>query len=127
MLVPVPLTFPRTNQHLKYTSTIFMVSILLFCIALIIKAIINLPYGGEHDPNVIIAKGDMDIFQAISVYSLAFAYPCVVIPNISPYDQDFSKRKFAIATTVILCFIAVTLPGILRYLLFGSFTWTIVL
>lgn len=127
ILIPIPLTFPKDIGFLSYCSYVSVAAIILFVIAIIVKAIILLPYDEASKPKITIATMNMGIFTAISIFGLAFSLPIVALPIISPYNPDLRKRSIVSLAAVIACFVMIAIPGVLGYLLFGDKTKSIIL
>lgn len=126
LAIPIPMTIPRSVTFIGKLSVLSTVFIAFFCIAMIAKAIHRIPHRTVK-PEITIAKFDINIFSAISIYGLAFAFPIVILPLIKPYNPDLRKRGIVSLATIILCFIFVAVSGILGYLLFGNKSESIIL
>ena len=118
-VLPGALTFPKDISFLQYFSFVNFGCVCFFVISMIVKAIIVLPKDGVHD-GLNIASFGIGVFQAISIYGLAFALPVVVLPIIEPYNKDIHKRGVVSAWTNFLCFLLVVIPGIFGYLIQGE-------
>lgn len=117
-VIPIPLTIPKSIGFLGYFSFATVVCVIFYFIAMVVKAIIMLPDG--VGPGVVMAKGGMELFSAISVYALAFCLPAVLLPIIRPYNQDVAKRGVVTLWAMIVCTILILVPGILGYLCKGT-------
>ena len=124
---PIAFTFPRDIGFLAPASYMTFVCILIFVVAMVIKAGLVFPYSEEEKPNIILAKGDMGLFSAISIYGLAFALPVIIMPLVKPYNPDLHKRNVVSLASTTICFICVIVPGIIGYLMFGDNTESIIL
>lgn len=127
LVFPMAFTVPRDIGFLAPFSMMTFGCICFFILAICIKAGQNLPYKGEDKPEIVIAKGDMGLFSAISIYGLAFALPVIILPIIKPYNPDMRKRSIISFWSTFLCFVCVVLPGILGYLIYGDGTENIIL
>lgn len=124
---PMAFTLPRSIGFLGPFSMATFGCICFFIVSMIVKGIILIPKTDFEAVNVVVAKFDMGVFSAISIYGLAFALPVVILPIVKPYNPDQRKRSVISAVSVILCFLAVVIPGILGYLIFGKDTAGIIL
>ena len=119
-ILPFPLTVPRNIRFLQPFSVASFISVILFVIAMIVKAAIILPYPPEKKPEIIVAKMGMGMFSAISIFGLAFAMPVVILPLVKPYNPDSWKRSLISFWTALCGLVFVTVPGVIGYYLFGA-------
>lgn len=120
LLLPMAMTLPRNIRFLAPFSMATVFSIVLFMIAMIVKAIIRFPIPEGQKVEITIAKADLGLFSTISIYGLAFALPVVILPLIKPYNQDKRKRTIVSAWACAACFICVIVPGVIGYYMFGN-------
>ena len=119
-VLPGLLTFPKNVINIiQYFSFVNFACVAFFVIAMVVEAIIMLPENGVYK-DLVLADFGIGVFQAISIYGLAFALPVVVLPIIEPYNKDIHKRSIVSGWTNFLCFLLVVIPGILGYLIYGK-------
>lgn len=126
MVIPVPLTFFRDIGFLAPLSTICFGAVLFFILAMIIKVGIFVN-SDDIKPDLEIGKMDMGIFSAISIFSLAFTLPVVILPIVQPYNPDKRKRTIVAGVGMFLCWLCVATPGLIGYCMFGDKTEGIIL
>jgi amino acid permease len=119
LVVPIPLTIPKSLKFLSYFAFINLVCVILFFIVMVIKAIQLLPKQGLG-PNVVAVKGGMGLFSAVAVYSLTFCLPSVILPLIKTYNPDLPKRGVVTLWAIGICAFVVLVPGVLGYLILGD-------
>lgn len=127
VLLPMPLTFPRDIKFLSPFSTATFIAVVIYVIAMIVKAAILLPYPPEKKPDIIVAKMGMGLFSAISIYGLAFAMPVVILPLVKPYNPSSWKRSLISFWTAAFGLVFVSVPGVIGYCLFGNDSKDVVL
>lgn len=120
LILPLPLTIPRNIRFLSPFSMASFVAVIIFVVAMIIKAGIMLPYPKEEKPDIIVAKMGMGMFSAISIFGLAFAMPVIILPLVKPYNPNSWKRSLVSFWTAFCGLVFVTIPGVIGYYLFGS-------
>lgn len=120
VLLPMPLTFPRSIKFLSPFSTATFIAVVIFVIAMIVKAGIMLPYPAGQKPEITVAKMGMGLFSAISIYGLAFAMPVVILPLVKPYNPSPWKRSLISFWTALFGLVFVSVPGVIGYCLFGN-------
>ncbi|KAK8893387.1 hypothetical protein M9Y10_021804 [Tritrichomonas musculus] len=120
--IPIALSIPKKKPYLKYISTTTTIIVIYFDISMVIKGVIYFHNHHGINPSVSNARIDINVFSSLSIYSLAFALPVVVLPVIMKYERNLQKRYKASGASLILCFILVFLPGIFGYLIFGDQT-----
>lgn len=120
-LLPGGLSIPRNISFLQYVSTATFCCIFFFFVVMIYKAIVMVGDNGVA-PGVVAFKMDMSVFSSMSIVSLSFALPAVVLPAIKMYNPLTRKRKIVTNAAILLCFILVAIPGICGYLCFGEKT-----
>lgn len=119
IIIPIALTIPKNFKIIGIFSTFSIGFIFFYVIASIVKSCEIMPKHGIS-PTCKIAQFDFQIFSALSVYSLSFSMPCVIIPILQPYSKTYKKRKsLVIASFIISAFLTIT-PSILLYLIFGD-------
>lgn len=118
LLVPVPLTIPRKMTLLSHFSWVNFVCVLFFVVVSIYKAATIIPSSGIN-PDVEYAKFGVGIFRSIAIFGFAFSLPVVVLPVISSYNKDVTKRVKASIAAMCLCFSIVCTSGIFGYLVQG--------
>lgn len=118
-ILPFPLTIPRNIRFLQPFSIASFISVILFVVAMIVKAATILPYPPDKKPEIIVAKMGMGLFSSISIFGLAFAMPVVILPLVKPYNPDSWKRSLISFWTAFCGLIFVTVPGVIGYFLFG--------
>lgn len=121
MVLPVALTIPRSIRILSYFSTATVFFILLFTVSMVVKAIIHFPKHGVSS-SVSYGRFDMKVFQAISVYGLAFSLPIVSLPIVNNYRHNVRKRNIVAIAATLLCFVLIIIPSVVGYLMFGEQT-----
>lgn len=119
LIIPIPLMIPKNLFFLSIFSTAAIFMVIFYIIVVIVKAVQLLPVHGIS-PTVVIGKIDMSIFSAIGVYALTFALPCVVIPTLKPFTQNYKKRRNVVLTAFSICAFLTIFPSILIYLIFGT-------
>lgn len=124
--LPVVLTIPKKVKFLSIFSTFAILSIFIFCIALIYKAILFFPNNGICETSLV-ARMDIHFFNAISVYSLMFALPAICLPLLKPVKPLLQYRYRIVGTSFFVCYIFVIIPGVIGYLMFGAETDEIIL
>jgi amino acid permease len=118
-VISIPLTIPKSMKFLSYFAFLNLICVSLFFIVMIVKAIQIIPKNGVG-PGVVAAKGGMGLFSAISVYSLAFCLPSVLLPIIKSYRPDIAKRGVVTMWAMAICVFFVLIPGLLGYLTLGD-------
>lgn len=121
LVLPIALSIPRSIRVLSYFSTATVFFILLFVISMVVKAIIHFPKYGVSK-SVTYGRFDMKVFQAISVYGLAFSLPIVSLPIVNNYRHNVRKRKIVGLAATALCFVLIVIPSVVGYLMFGEET-----
>lgn len=120
LVFPIALTFPRDVRFLSYVGTVSVVCIILFDFAIMIKAFIQ--FGKTGPAEVIVARVDINMFSALSIYALTFALPVICLPALATYTTEIHARYRAALWAMILCLGLVVIPGIFGYLQFGANT-----
>lgn len=123
LLLPIALSFPRNLAFLRYFSGTTVFCIFFFCIAMLYK-MSDFIIKNEHKINktCTLAKVDITLFASLSIYSLTFSFPSVILTVIRSYVNDFKKRANASLIALIICVFFVVLPGLTGYLIFGDAT-----
>lgn len=118
IILPGMLTLPRSIKFLGPFSFGCVIAILYYIAVLIYKAAITFPTDGINT-NVVVAKGDIGVFTAISVFGLAYALPVTVLPIIGSYNKELKKREFAVLCSILLTTVFTLSSGVIGYLLRG--------
>ena len=117
--VPVMLTIPRKVSFLSYFSFATVICVIFFFIVMIIKAIMEFPVKGVSK-DIKYFSFSIDIFRSISLYSMSFALPIIILPLVLPYKKSLSKRLGTTLLAISICFVLCVVTGLLGYLMFGE-------
>ena len=118
--LPVALTIPRDVRFLSYFGAVSVASIIFFDLSIFIKGCIQFADRGAAP--VIVARVDINMFSALSIYALTFALPVVCLPCLALYRPETKARYKVSLWAMILCLVLVVWPGIFGYLQFGDDT-----
>ena len=119
LIVPVGLTIPKNASFLSIFSTFSILCLFMFVFFMFYQGFKLLPSAGI-EPTVVLARINAGFFNSLAVYSLTFSLALVVIPVIGLSKPSFNTRSIIIGITFIICFICVSIPGIIGYLIFGD-------
>lgn len=124
--LPVALSIPRSMKFLSYISTVALLLIIFFVVAMIIKGAKEFPKLGIHK-GVSWGRINFDVFFALSIYGLTFTLPITTLPIVDNYAKSYKKRNMTAIVSSVVCYFLVIIPGIIGYLLFGTDTKDIIL
>ena len=119
LVLPVALTIPKNMHFLSYFSTFSIFCLFLFVAVIIVKGAQMLPPQGIHNTCELGQLGS-GIFNALAIYSLTFALAAVVMPVIAPSEPSINKRAPTVGATFFMCFMCVSVTGVIGYLIFGT-------
>lgn len=119
MVLPIALTIPRRVGFLSYFSTVTVISICFYAVALIVKSSLKLNTG-SIDPSVIGYRFGTGVFTTFSVHALTFSVPIVMMPVLVPYNPSRIKRRFVTGLVFVVSFFIVTVPSMMVYLTEGD-------
>ena len=119
LILPVALTVPKNMHFLSYFSTFSIFCLFLFVAVIIVKGAQMLPPQGIHNTCIFGQLGS-GIFNALAIYSLTFALAAVVMPVIAPSEPSINKRAPTVGVTFFMCFMCVSVTGVIGYLIFGT-------
>ena len=119
LILPVALTIPKNMHFLSYFSTFSIFCLFLFAFSVVFKGCQMLPKQGIHETCEFGEVG-AGLFNALAIYSLTFALAAVVMPVIAPSEPSINKRSVTVGVTFFLCFMIVSLTGVIGYLIFGT-------
>ena len=121
LILPIPLTFPRSISFLSYFSTVSLGSIVFFVIVMVIKAFQHCLKNGMNS-TVSYGRISIELFGSLSIFSASFALPAVIIPIIRPFTPSIRKRSLVSFIAIIIAMILCSITGITGYLIFGQST-----
>jgi len=119
--IPIALTIPRNIRFLSYFSTATVAFILFYFFSITYKGL-TFTMGKGVNPTIKMIKLDSSLFSSLSIYSLTFALPVVVLPIISLYTPNPKRRNLATLYACIACVLLVSIPSVFGYLMFGTAT-----
>lgn len=126
LVLPVAMTVPRQLSILSTISTAAFGCLMLFFVAMIVKAAQHFPSHGIA-PTCESGKLSLGLFNALAIYSLSFAMSVILLPIINPSKPGLRPRFFSVGTAFFACYILVLVPGVLGYLMFGAETKEVIL
>ncbi|EAY15664.1 Transmembrane amino acid transporter protein [Trichomonas vaginalis G3] len=118
-VLPIALTIPKEIKFLNMTSTFCFAALVTYVIGIFYKFFTIVPSNGIN-PSVETSVFGIKLFNALGIYSLAFALAGVIIPIIRNMEPTLHKRYQAVGIAFFLSFIITLIPGLLGYLIFGS-------
>lgn len=120
LAVPILFSIPKRLKFLSYISTATIVILIIYIIVVLYKLSQFLIETRAINPSMCLARIDVSVFSAISVYSLAFSLPAVAISIFNDFDEDMSKRKACSAWASYICLFIMIIPSIGAYFIFGN-------
>lgn len=121
LLVPIALTVPKEVKFLNWTSSFCFIALVTYVIVMIVRFFEQVPQTGIN-PTVETSVFGIKLFNALGIYSLAFALAGVIIPIIRNMEPTLVKRYQAVGISFFLSFLITLIPGLLGYLMFGRFS-----
>lgn len=120
LVIPIALAIPKHLKFISYFSGTTIGIFVLYVGVLLYKLIDYLIDTRSINPSVCIARIDISIFSALSVYSLAFSLPCVAISIFNEYEEDMKKRSQLSGWASFICLMIIVIPSICGYIIFGD-------
>ncbi|EAY15300.1 Transmembrane amino acid transporter protein [Trichomonas vaginalis G3] len=130
LLLPVPLSFPKSIRFLSYLSTFTILLMLFYFGSFIAQGIIYFAINKNKAANTFSLGrlGDgINVFQSISLLSLGFTLPLTSLPILEKFNKEVKPRRISLFITTILAFIIIAIPSGLGYAMFGDDTKQIIL
>lgn len=120
MLIPVALIIPKDVSFLKYFSGVNVAFIFFYVGVIVYKSIVSFMTTKKINPTIKYIKVGIEIFNSLSVYSLTFALPCIVLPILAPFNPNVQKRCIASALAMSIILVLALLSVVLCYLNLGE-------
>lgn len=121
-VLPGIMTFPRHMTCLSKFAIPSVLGVILYFIAIIIRASQKLSLPDCPPEDTIGIKFGMGLFTSFGVHALTFSLQVVMMPIITPYNPSVRKRVRIIGYTFMSCFLIIVVPGLLGYLMYGQST-----
>lgn len=117
IVVPVLLTIPRRIVFLVKFQTITILLIAFYAIAILVRAIMA---DAIPAPTVAGFKGNLSLFTVFGTDLMTFSMPTIMMPVLQKYNPHPRKRETIMGGSLVFCFLVISVPGVLGYLMTGD-------
>ena len=117
VVVPVLLTIPRRIVFLVKFQTITILLSAFYAIAILVRAIMA---DAMPAPTVAGFKVDLSLFTVFGTDLMTFSMPTIMMPVLQRYNPHPRKRETIMGGSLVFCFLVISVPGVLGYLMTGD-------
>ena len=116
-VIPVLLTVPRKIAFVVKFQTITILLIGFYSVAILAQGIMA---DVMPAPTVAGFKLSLSLFTVFGAHLMTFSMPTIMMPMLYRYNPHSRKRKTIMGGSLVFCFLVISVPGVLGYLMMGD-------